>query len=118
FSHLVTLHGYLEVDGALLPRPAALGRLWERVLTSGDELSHARLVQIYGESGAPAAYVAALEHELTRRLPLLGGDIRPALEPLRRCLSAVVEKDGLIRQLVRAGSAPARDLGRELLVPE
>src|SRR5439155_6969345 len=28
FAHLVTRHGYLDVDGALLPRPAALSRLW------------------------------------------------------------------------------------------
>src|SRR5206468_2043586 len=59
FAHLVTRHGYLDVDGVLLPRPAALGRLWERVLTGSDTLAHARLLQVYGESTVANAYVAA-----------------------------------------------------------
>src|SRR5262249_47487711 len=63
-SHLKGLHGYLDVFGALLPRPAALVRLWERVFREGDVPAHERLCEELLAGGQKeSAYAAALEGE-------------------------------------------------------
>src|SRR5262249_54524862 len=46
YSHLVTVHGYLDLDGTLLPRTTVEARLWDRVLLHGDLAAHRRLLGI------------------------------------------------------------------------
>ncbi len=119
FRHLVTEHGYLEVDGTLLSRPDALARLWEQVATWGDGQAHRRLLEIFHAAEQPAAYVAGLEAELGRRTAGPGGGVpRSVLETLVRQLRREPAWPALVPGLVRAKNPLIREIGRELLLPD
>src|SRR5207244_9826458 len=103
YSHLVTVHGYLDLDGTLLPRATVLTRLWDRIFLHGDLSAHRRLLGVFdaptaaAPAAAPkdqvanegqaekggAAYGAALEDELSRRLPSAGTVPRVYIDHLR-----------------------------------
>ena len=61
--HLMTAHGYAEVDSSMLPRPVAVGRLWEKTFADGDLSAHRRLAELLDGT----TYATSLERELLRR---------------------------------------------------
>ncbi|MBX9680434.1 MAG: hypothetical protein K2X38_16875 [Gemmataceae bacterium] len=61
--HLRTAHGYAEVDRSMLPRPIAVGRLWEKTFADGDLSAHRRLAELLDGTN----YATSLERELLRR---------------------------------------------------
>ncbi|MFO0864305.1 MAG: hypothetical protein U0744_06550 [Gemmataceae bacterium] len=64
--HLMAAHGYAEVDGSILPRPVAVGRLWEKTFADGDLSAHRRLSELLDGT----SYATSLERELVRRQTL------------------------------------------------
>lgn len=123
-THLTTAHGYVDLDGALLPRAEALTRLWDRVFLHADATAHRRLVELFaglgnGEPARPGeAYTVALEAELARLLPSSGELPRIYVEHLVRAWRADPHRHALLPPLLRARSPLAREAGRELLLPE
>ncbi len=119
--HLINVHGYLEVAGALLPRAEALAGLWERVFTAADQGAHERLCELLpvGEgTGAPSAYVAALEAELRRRGQDLLNDRARKLPRLVGCLRSNRAARAAFPTLLRSPEGHVREVGRELLLAD
>jgi hypothetical protein len=117
FSHLVQTHGYVQVDGTLLPRPTAFARLWDKALLEGDTNANHRLVEICSGAVGPKGYVAELEAELGRR----GGEAdrrREMLEHLRRHLRRESNWPQLVPFLARSAQPQIGELGRDLLLPD
>src|SRR5262249_38308599 len=65
-GHLMSAHGYVDVFGAVLPRPVALARLWDRVFTGGDTKAHDRicdlLIGVEDSGSSPRAAARGLEY--------------------------------------------------------
>jgi hypothetical protein len=117
-AHLRDVHGFLEVFGALLPRAAALERLWERILVQGDAQAHDRLLEILNiadqNGDAASVYVAMLERELNRR------DEAPATarERLVSCWRRDRRLHVFVPDLLRSRSERVREVGRGFLLGE
>jgi len=117
-AHLRDVHGFVEVFGALLPRRAALERLWDRILLQGDGPAHDRLLEILPASerngDAGRLYVAALDVELNRR-----ADAPASLgEHLVSCLHRDPRAHHLVPDLLRSRSERVREIGRAFLLPQ
>lgn len=71
-QHLVAVHDYVVISGSLLPRPAAVACLWDRVFTMGDAQAQDRLRGLLAgpvsEGSDSAGYLAALENEILQRV--------------------------------------------------
>jgi hypothetical protein len=131
-GHLVSVHGYLEEAGTLLPRDEVLGRLWDRVFDSGDAEAHERLCGLLGAEALDAStmqmmhsphaaaspYVAALESEILRRAGALFAAREEAVPRLVKCLRQSRTARALGPYLLRSAEAQVRELARELLLPE
>lgn len=118
--HLLTRHGYQNVFGVLLPLPAALAALWERVFAHADEDAHTRLCQILATLPSPdptrTSYAVALERELTARVQSVFGSQGQELPRLLRLLRRSPEARSQALHLVRSAHANVRKLGRDILL--
>jgi hypothetical protein len=120
-AHLVTVHGYLALAGSVLPRPAAISCLWDRVFRTGDVSAHERLCRLLsdvpdGETGR-SPYVVSLESELSHRLD--GG--RVSRQDLQRWINALRKYPAACDRfwdLVQSSDVNLRRLGQELLLPD
>jgi hypothetical protein len=117
-AHLREVHGFVDVFGALLPRQAALERLWDRILLQGDVQAHHRLLEVLkipernGDAGR--VYVSVLEEELQRR-----SDPPAALsERLVSCWRRDARVERLVPDLLRSGDERVRDLCRTFVLGE
>jgi hypothetical protein len=121
-DHLVAGHGYLRISGTLLPRPAALACLWDRVFTSGDVPAHEQLLHILSGPQEPESdrrsYVQALEAELLRRAKTRLFTQPQELRRLVRHLRAARAPRQQFWQLLGSGDHRIRALGQELLLPD
>ena len=45
-EHLRSVHGYVELDGIVLPRPQLLARLWDKVFLEGSQSAHDQLLTL------------------------------------------------------------------------
>jgi hypothetical protein len=128
-SHLRAVHGYLELDGDVLPAETALTRLWERTLYDQDRLAHDQLLELY-LFGLPAAggadrYVADLERQLQG--PSRASQLASATVPIALPFDAYATLVRFLRHsphfsvlaplLLRSPRPRLRELGREALVP-
>jgi uncharacterized C2H2 Zn-finger protein len=120
--HLIAVHGYVETGGTLLPLPAALAALWERVFRRGDVAAHDRLFEILSavphRPGEPPPYAAALEAELRRRADTLFASRWQELPRLVRCLRQNEAARSTFRHLLQSTDLRVRETGRELLLPD
>jgi hypothetical protein len=121
-AHLIARHTYVDVFGILLPLPAALASLWDRVFARGDVHANKRLCQILkpapGQATDPPPYVAALEAELVRRGETLFASRYQELPRLINCLCQSDAARPYFRHLLQSGNARVREVGRELLLAE
>jgi hypothetical protein len=117
-GHLAQVHDYVDVFGTLLPRPAALARLWDRVFSAADAPAHDRLAEVLlgGKSGP--AYAAALEAELARRADGLFAARFQEVPRLVRCLRQSAAARPHFPRLLRSADSRVREVGRELLLPD
>ncbi len=119
-AHLVSVHGYLVVEGTPLPRADALARLWDRVFTAGDTQAHERLCSLLideSAEGIGAPYLAALEEESVRRADtVFTGPLQVAR--LVQCLRQGRAARPLFPGLLCSADARVREISRELLLPD
>ena len=74
-EHLRTRHGYVAVDGSLIPYGEALRALWRQMLVEQNEPAAARLAELFVErhaDRAAAAYSNALQAQLQQHAGTLG----------------------------------------------
>ncbi len=135
--HLVAAHGYLDVSGTLLPRAAALARLWEQTFAQADVPAHHRLCELLGvdaTTGGETAskadakkrsflmraspYLAALEAELSRRAVNLLAARWQQVPRLVQCLRENVWARPFFRELLRSMDPLVREIARDLVLPE
>jgi hypothetical protein len=120
-GHLIARHGYVDVFGILLPQPAAVAALWDRVFARGDVHANKRLCQILKPAdprGDPPPYIAGLEAELIRRGEGLANSHHRDLPRLVRCLRHSDAARPYFRHLLQSADARVREVGRELLLAE
>lgn len=127
-AHLRDAHGYVELAGNWLPRALAFDRLWDRVLSEGDDKAHAQLLELCRTERLPLAnaYVEALEEALARRsqsmpqTPAAADSLRLALRLAPKfltCLERCHDANTLLGEMVRSPSTPVRALAREGWLP-
>jgi hypothetical protein len=124
-GHLHGRHGYVAIQGRLLPYETALRSLWEQVFSSPDVEVGARLISLYlehHESTAAASYLQAFQAEIqarsTRLPPLPGrGEPAPFWWGLARCLAAHELTQLLCRSLLTHTDERLRLLARLALIP-
>jgi hypothetical protein len=131
-AHLKSAHGYLECQGALLPRDVALDRLWGRIFLASDVQAHEEILTLLDTSspqsgergkrerdaGADSAYSAALAAQLRRRAAGLLQGRSQEVPRLVRCLRADARAHRHFPVLLRDADAQVREIGRHLLLPE
>jgi hypothetical protein len=120
--HLISVHGYVDVFGAVQPRAIALTRLWDRVFSTGDVSAHDRLCEILLDevpSGqTPSPYAASLEGELEHRAEVFFAARWQEMPRLVRCLHQSAKARPHFLELLRASDRRVREVGRELLLPD
>jgi hypothetical protein len=121
-EHLIRSHGYVDLDGILMPLEAARTCLWDRVFTTGDQQAHDRLCQILAAGPALQTdrppYFFSLEMELLRRADELLSNKRAGFQRLVRCLRQSEAARPYFWQLLMSPDARLRQLARELILPE
>src|SRR5262249_37618813 len=120
-AHLASVHGYVDVFGELLPPPAAMDRLWDRVFLAGDTLAHDRLTTLLsaapGARGGPG-YAGALEKQLEKRSDRLFAARWLEIPRMVRCLRQNPSAKEHFPKLLLATSLRVREVVRELLLPD
>lgn len=70
-THLRTVHGYIDFGGVVLPRPAGLQRLWDRVFGNNDRDAHEQICRLLLPEGDaivdPTPWMVAFATEVERR---------------------------------------------------
>lgn len=120
-GHLRTAHGYIEVAGSWMPRPAALERLWSQVLQDGAAEAHEQLLSILRitEQGV-AQYVRCVEEELSRREHIFAAagvnDLKVQvrmLAPYLKLLEQSPQMRSYLPEFLRSSHSMVLALGRE-----
>src|SRR5581483_7809568 len=128
-SHLRAVHGYLELDGDVVPAETALARLWERAVYDQDRPAHEQLLELYlfalPAAGGPAGYLADLEKQLQG--PPRASQLAATTVPVALPFGAYASLVSFLRQsphfpalaplLLQSPRPRLRELGREALVP-
>jgi hypothetical protein len=125
-EHLKTAHGYVDVLGSLLPREAALERLWSRVFLAADTQAHDDILALLDAGAAPsgtagrkaAPYAAALQAQLRARAEGLLQAQSRELPRLVRCLRHNARAHRHFPALLRDDDPRVREVGRDLLLPD
>ncbi len=125
-DHMRTVHNYVEVDGAMLPRRRAEARLWERVFSAGDMQAHRHLLELFdGMDGQADGYVRALEQQIQERSQLDEPEsgVGPSPEAWKRwepwlaCVRQAMGTHPVLVRLLRSESDRVREAGRALVLP-
>jgi hypothetical protein len=126
-EHLKAAHDYVDVQGTLLPRPAALERLWEQVFVASDARAHEELLALLDTSkktgelhgtADESPYAAALKAQLRARADSLFQARAQEVTRLVRCLRQNPKAIRHFPGLLRDGDPRVRELVRELLLPD
>jgi hypothetical protein len=121
-EHLRAAHGYVDVSGNLLSRPAALERLWDRVFLGNDAPAHDQVLDILDRGPSrdreDAPYAAALRSQLGARAEALLRTRSQEVPRLVRCLRQNPRAHPYFPILLRDADPNIREVGRELLLPE
>ncbi len=125
-EHLRTVHGYVPLEGSLVPRDAALAHWWEQVIFQGAPDAHRQILDLCQEPGRNSVadrYLTSLRQEIDRHGVLFASDPEAdevAWEPLDRlvgCLRQEPRVQALGPAFLRADHPWIRALGREVLLP-
>jgi hypothetical protein len=125
-AHLKSAHGYVEALGSLLPREAAVDRLWGRVFLASDAQAHDEIVALLDPGGAPSGtgprgdtpYADSLKAQLRERADGLLQARSQELPRLVRCLRQNARARRHFPALLRDDDPRVREVARELILPD